>query len=634
MNSSSKHIENIADGQCRACLPIALLLEMDNPLGDRGSLLDFSLGVKGVDFIRVSSPDEILQLLTTHSDVAILILGSSLARESKAEIVRSVRHSLGNWDVRIILVGEQDNELGDDSFLPYDVPAPESVASLTEKRFRQLIGFALRSYDYQIALRKIGESADIFLTATGLPSFAQNALALFRTVFNAADVSSLFCLVDKDHQQMFVIAGTGAFQRIQAVPLSEFPHGEIGAKIHMAIARGEHFFAKDFAVLLIPVSANETTLIYLEAGAAFLFQLDKRLLHLFCSITASMFRNLLGKLSVVKAHKAMVTALADLGEYRDTDTGSHVIRVARMTDEIAWVLHEQGHFPDILSNEFLRQVGTASVLHDVGKVSIPDNVLLKAAKLDEEERRIIDRHTTNGGVILQKAAEMAEETMYLKLATRIAISHHERYDGKGYPHGLKGENIPLEARILAVADVFDALTCERPYKAAWPEQDAVDLIRNGAGTQFDPHVVDAFLTVMERRRLLGFAQWEISLSVGDSNLDADHQQLINLINQLVTVSALGSRNAVEYVLDDLLRYTTGHFQREELHMAAMAYPRLAQHQKMHRKMTERVRQVRWQYQNGLLDNLCEETLTFLMDWLVHHIKDEDKKYAAHLHQTA
>ena len=96
------------------------------------------------------------------------------------------------------------------------------------------------------------------------------------------------------------------------------------------------------------------------------------------------------------------------------------------------------------------------------------------------------------------------------------------------------------------------------------------------------------------------------------------------LTSLSTVSALGSRNAIEYVLDDLLHYTADHFRREELHMEAMAYPHLERHKKMHLKLTDRVRQVRWQYQNGLLDNLCEETLTFLMDWLVSHIKHKDQ----------
>lgn len=632
MNSSFEQAQGNIVGQSqrwRSRLPIALILEADRVSDERANLLDFADGVKGVGFVSITSPDEITQFLSNGFDVAILILGASLAKDEKAEIVRNVRNAMGNWNMRIILFGELGDDLDDNSFLPYDIPALESISSLTEKRFEQLIGFALRSYDYQVALRKIGESADLFLTSTGLPSFAQNALTLFNSVFHAEGVSSLFCLIDKENQQGFIIAGAGGFQEIKATPLGEFNYGEIDEKIQVAIAQGAHLFAADFAVLLISVSANETLLIYLEASDEFLVQLDQRLLHLYRSITSSMFRNLLSKISVVKAHKAMVTALADLGEYRDTDTGSHVIRVARMTDEIAWILNEQGLFSAILSNEFLRQVGTASVLHDVGKVSVPDRVLLKAAKLDEEERRIIDTHTTNGGVILRKAAEMAEETMYLKLATEIALSHHERYDGKGYPQGLAGEEIPLSARILAVADVFDALTCERPYKAAWPEQDAVDLIRKGAGTQFDPLVVGAFLTVMERRKFIGLTQWEASLSVKEEHLDADHQKLMNLINQLATVSALGSRNAVEYVLDDLLHYTEDHFNREELHMAAMAYPHLEQHKKMHFKLTERVRQVRWQYQNGLMDSLCEDTLTFLMDWLVHHIKEEDRKYSEH-----
>ncbi|RYZ89580.1 MAG: HD domain-containing protein [Proteobacteria bacterium] len=174
--------------------------------------------------------------------------------------------------------------------------------------------------------------------------------------------------------------------------------------------------------------------------------------------------------------------LATAAEYRDDNTGKHNQRVARTCELIASGLG--------LSEVQVQLIYQAAPLHDVGKIAIPDNILLKPGKLTSEEFDTMKTHAALGAAILANGRSEG-----IQMAERIAKSHHERWDGKGYPMGSSGEAIPLEARILSVADVFDALTHERPYKAAWTAEDAVLEIEKQSGSQFDPQVVQAFLSL-------------------------------------------------------------------------------------------------------------------------------------------
>ncbi len=172
--------------------------------------------------------------------------------------------------------------------------------------------------------------------------------------------------------------------------------------------------------------------------------------------------------------------LARVVEFRDSDTGGHVERMSRYSTLIA---RELGW-----SAERCRELRLAAALHDVGKVAVPDAILLKPGPLTPEERRIMQRHCQAGFDMLT-----GSDSTLLNLGAEIALTHHERYDGGGYPAGLSGAGIPLAGRIVAFADVFDALTSARVYKDAIDIPDAVEIIRGGRGTQFDPDVVDAFL---------------------------------------------------------------------------------------------------------------------------------------------
>ncbi len=176
----------------------------------------------------------------------------------------------------------------------------------------------------------------------------------------------------------------------------------------------------------------------------------------------------------------IVHRLSSVAEFRDGETGANIYRMTRYCKVIA----DGAGLDDLAVNELL----LAAPMHDIGKIGVPDSVLLKPGALDEDEWRIMQAHTTMGAQILGGSRSSA-----IQLGEQIALEHHERWDGTGYPNGLRGEEISLEARISTIADVFDALTAERPYKEAWPFEKALGLVDNSRGTMFDPELVDIFL---------------------------------------------------------------------------------------------------------------------------------------------
>ena len=180
-----------------------------------------------------------------------------------------------------------------------------------------------------------------------------------------------------------------------------------------------------------------------------------------------------------KTRLQVVQRLGRAAEYRDNETGFHIIRVSY----IARILASKTN----MSKDEIELILNATPMHDIGKIGIPDNVLLKHGKLSESEWKIMQTHTTIGADILS-----GDDTDLMQMASKIALSHHEKWDGSGYPHGLNKKQIPLPARICAIADVFDALTSNRPYKKAWNTQDALDLINQESGKHFDPNLVTLF----------------------------------------------------------------------------------------------------------------------------------------------
>jgi len=341
----------------------------------------------------------------------------------------------------------------------------------------------------------------------------------------------------------------------------------------------------------------------------------------------------------IELEEARTDAIRRLGaasEYRDNETGMHVMRMTHYATAIAKAMNIPPEMRELLA--------ICAPMHDVGKIGIPDAILLKPGSLTHEEFAVMKTHTELGKRLLDG------DDYLIKAAGDIAACHHERWDGSGYPYGLAGEEIPLLARICAIADVFDALTSLRPYKLPWPVDEAIDWVKQQSGSQFDPATVDAFVAALPDilrirhlyrddiidpnqavelpeviRHRSTWVQWGEEMSVGIDVIDEHHRYLFDLTNDLfeVVTQKLGSRE-VARVLKALDQYAQVHFRAEERMMEHHGYPALAQQEKQHLHFEEKLRE----FYAELHDNPLTaqfDVLIYLRNWLVRHIVQEDAK---------
>lgn len=207
---------------------------------------------------------------------------------------------------------------------------------------------------------------------------------------------------------------------------------------------------------------------------------------------------------VTKAHQALIFSLAKLADSRDPETGAHLYRVRDYCTLLAELLSEAPKFRGVVDEAFIETIYLTSPLHDIGKVAIPDGILLKQGKLTDAEFQIMATHTTIGAEAIDRVLEYCDFEAF-HMARRIVLYHHERYDGAGYPHGVKGEDIPIEARIMTLADIYDALLSKRVYKPPYSYKEARERIAQSSGAHFDPVMtqvmidnMDAFETVHKK----------------------------------------------------------------------------------------------------------------------------------------
>jgi response regulator RpfG family c-di-GMP phosphodiesterase len=248
--------------------------------------------------------------------------------------------------------------------------------------------------------------------------------------------------------------------------------------VHAAIAKGQNVFAADYIVLFF-WSGGGGNIIYID-GASELNMFDKDLLNIFCSNVVVAFDNISLAYELERTQKEVVERIGAVAETRSEETGNHVRRVA----EYCYLLARASG----MWEEEAQMLREAAPMHDIGKVGIPDSILNKPGRLTTEEFEIMKRHAEIGKELLS-----GSNSRLLDISAIVAYEHHERYDGKGYPRGLKGEEIHTYGRITAIADVFDALGSPRSYKQAWPVEEVFNYMMDQRGKQFDPELIDLFL---------------------------------------------------------------------------------------------------------------------------------------------
>lgn len=342
------------------------------------------------------------------------------------------------------------------------------------------------------------------------------------------------------------------------------------------------------------------------------------------------------ELELEEARADAIRSLGVASEYRDNETGWHIMRMTNYAQAVAKAMNLPAEQRELLY--------IAAPMHDVGKIGIADAVLLKPGKLTNDEFDVMKTHTNIGVTIL------AGNDALIGAARDIAGSHHERWDGTGYPQGLAGEQIPILARICSVADVFDALTSSRPYKRAWTVDEATTWIISESGKHFDPAIVEAFKSalpeilrvrelyrddIIDPKQVLtlpplkprenAWIPWDDNLSVGIDIIDEHHRYLFDLINDLfeVVTNKRGARE-VARVIKALDAYAKVHFRSEEMMMSHYGFEGINRQEQQHHAFEAKIREFYEElHANPLVAQF--DVLSYLRGWLVKHIQVEDAK---------
>lgn len=349
-----------------------------------------------------------------------------------------------------------------------------------------------------------------------------------------------------------------------------------------------------------------------------------------------LLRSEINRIRLQKAQQDMLHKLVAASEFRDDETGEHIKRLSGYAAVIGKTIG--------LSDEEVELLELAIPMHDVGKMGIPDKILLKPGKLTTREFSVMQQHTEIGAKILSGSHPL------MVASRQIALSHHEMWDGSGYPYGLSGDEIPLFARICALVDVFDALTTKRPYKEPWPLGKAVSFLQNATGSHFDPQLVDAFMQslpqilevkslyhdsnggkpdarVLEQIAVTGKKSvWKQQYSVGIDLIDDQHRYLINLIDRIDTAIEENDSIVIVQTVLDMKLYSEIHFVEEEELMRNAEYPGFEHHVKLHQQFIEKTDMFLDEIEQTPLAATAEIS-TYLKNWLVLHIQRADSLYA-------
>lgn len=461
----------------------------------RLNLRGFRFAERELEIIEADSAYHARVVLEKSDDIAVALIDVVMETDDAGlRLVEYIRNDLQNPMMRLIIRTGQPG-LAPERFVidHYDIDDYKDKTELTAAHLYTAVRSALKSYrdlrtidlNRQGLARVLASAPDIYrISNRSLDNFFQGVLTQIVGLCNLTDssfistVSGIIATIDDTTVTVQATLGNLAQQ--------ERFH-EIRTRCAESVITGQAptGLRKDAYVVPLLVQRKPVGFIYIEP-TQILSEADSSLIRMVAQQCSSALENLRLHIDLSQSYDHMIDMLAKAAEYKDHTTGSHILRIDRYSRRVA---QELGISPDeaIL-------YGKASRLHDVGKVGIPDAVLCKPGKLDAAEFALVRTHTQLGANILQ-------HDRCLDLAREVALHHHERWDGQGYPEGRPARDCHLLTRIVSVVDVFDALVSQRPYKEPWPIERAADVIEAGAGSQFDPTVVRAFLKLLHSGEL-------------------------------------------------------------------------------------------------------------------------------------
>lgn len=446
----------------------------------------------GLTILSAYSAAEAKRLLEEHTDIAAMLLDVVMETpQAGLELADWVRNELKNKLVRIILRTGQPGEAPEQEVIfRYDINDYKEKAELTSQKLYTAITTAIRSYRDMRSIecsrkglaRILSASPDLF-RAQSLGEFASGVLTqLAATVCQGDDTlmarASGVAAAKRDGQ-FRVIASTGKFEAARGRAVAETGDRDVVACIERAAAIKRSFFHDDAFVGYFRTASGSENVIYLQ-GTRPITEEDRSLIEIFSANISAAFDNIDQNTAMGDTQRELLFSLGEAVETRSAETANHVRRVAEYARLLALKVG--------MRDDQAENLRLAATMHDVGKIGVPDAVLLKAGPLSESELGMVKEHPTIGYEILKGSGSPV-----IRLAAMVALQHHERWDGLGYPQGLKGETIDLVGRIVMLVDVFDALGCDRPHRRAWPVSDILAFIGEHRGTMFDPALTDLFL---------------------------------------------------------------------------------------------------------------------------------------------
>ncbi len=465
------------------------------------TLRDFVFDGSKLEIFSAYTAQEAFAVVKKHPDAAIILLDVVMESDHAGlRLVRSIREELGNEKIRIILrTGQPGKAPEADIIARYDINDYRLKTDLTASRLSTLIYSCLRSYrdiatieeSKQTLERMIDASASIFQRRS-TAGFAEEVLDQFARLLsdrrNAMGGAALkrrtsrvaaLAATGRNSDQLVVVAATGGFGGAVGRPLFDLLAPEAAASVHRLLGQGGGDVIEGDRYVCVRNSPAMSEVVVVE-GCAGVGDVDRGLLDLFGRNVGIGFENLKLKEDISETQRQIGYRLGSAVEFRSTETRNHIRRVAEMSGLLARASGMAEQDAEILQH--------ASPLHDVGKICIPDAILNKPGKHTAEEWEIMKSHAPRGYELL---AGSDQET--LQVGAIIALEHHERWDGGGYPFGKRGEEIGIHGRIVAAADAFDALLGRRCYKEPWPIERVLDLFRTERGGQFEPRIVDLIL---------------------------------------------------------------------------------------------------------------------------------------------
>lgn len=451
-----------------------------------------------LEFLSAHSAAEGLRLFKDHPDIALAFIDVVMETdEAGLELIHKIRNDLQNHTTRIVLRTGQPGSSPEETVIrTYDINDYKSKTELTDTKLKTCAYSSIRSYrdiltieNSQRGMRKVIDASDSVLLSRTLHQFG-NAILEHTIQLLGIDTTEMY-LVSRHEDlygdtELMLLAATGSAVELHHQWTPSIIPGEVKKQILQTLERKSSSNENGIFIGYYNTDARTESVLYTHFRQPH-SKLQEDILRLFAANITLIFQNLSARETVQETQKELLLIIGDAIEQRSKETGAHVRRVAVMSEMLALKIGQ--------SSEFAETLRHASPLHDLGKVGIPEHILHKPGKLDPEEWEIMKTHATIGYDLLKNS-----NRIIAKMGARVAHSHHEHWDGNGYPQGLAGEAIPLEGRIVAIIDVIDALGSERAYKKPWAEEDIRAYVRERRGRQFDPRLVDAALEMFDSFR--------------------------------------------------------------------------------------------------------------------------------------